>query len=169
MTTLNNYSIAIFLVREDVRAVTVSYEVDKDGKGFNLNTFKTLDPTLKVGDYVVVPTDSRHNMTVCRIEAIDFEIELTESRPIDWLIAGPISRENFLAIKAAEADAIEQIKAAERNRARKELASKLLEDNPGLNLLKDALSPGSGLLPSPDFPEPYTPPPAERFDSFEGS
>lgn len=76
-----NYSTAIFLINKDVRAIAVTYEkidMNQDTtkmkfsapylSGGKLPTgatvFKTMDPKVKVDDYVTVPTDTRHGMTV---------------------------------------------------------------------------------------------------------
>lgn len=130
-----NYSTAIFLVREDVRAVTVSYEIDKDGKGIRpFTTFKTTDPAVSVGDFVVIPTGTRHDMTVCRVEEVDVEVELNSTTHINWLV-GTVDRTAYEAIVEAEDRAIDAIKSAEKRRAREELAAKLLADNPDLQRL----------------------------------
>lgn len=47
-----NYSIAIFLINNSARAIRCEY--DKDGA---LTTFKTLDPSVEEGDFVIVETE----------------------------------------------------------------------------------------------------------------
>lgn len=131
-----NYTTAIFLVREDVRAIAVSYEVDKDGKGVRpFTTFKTADQTVAVGDYVIVPTGTRHDMTVCRVEQVDIEVDLHSTAQVQWLV-GIVDRTAYDAVVEAEERAIEAIKSAEKRRAREELAAKLIADNPDLQRLK---------------------------------
>jgi hypothetical protein len=130
-----NYSTAIFLVNKDVRAVSVSYERDAEGRGVKpFEPFKTMDPSLGVGDMVVIPTATRHRMTVVRVEEVDFEIELDSTAQLSWII-GPVDTGAYDAIAAQEAHAIERIKSAEKAAKRKELADKLLADNPDLQAL----------------------------------
>lgn len=143
-----NYSTAIFLVNKDVRAVSVSYERDANGKGIApFYTFKTLEP-VAVGDLVVIPTDTRHLMTVARVEETDVEIDYDSGVQLKWLVhkveVGPYGN-----ILAQEGAAIEQIKSAEKRAKREELAAKLIADNPdlkGLSFVDPAASPA---LPAP--------------------
>jgi hypothetical protein len=159
-----NLSTAIFLVNNDVQAVRVSYDVDAEGKPVgNLGTFKTFDKGLEVGAFVVVPTDTRHRMTVCRVEAVGVEVDLDSPVQMNWLV-GQVDSAAFEAIATQEQAVIERIKAAEVTRKKRELAEKLLADNPDIRALSAVeTSPGS-MLPSPAFGgsdgrATYTPPP----------
>lgn len=127
-----NYSTAIFLVRKDIRAVGVSYDVDKDGKGIGpFTVYKTPDPLVAVGDFVVVPTDTRHRMTVARVETVDVEIDFDDATQIKWLI-GRVDPEPHETLIAQEGAAIAAIRSAEKRRKQEELAAKLIADNPDL-------------------------------------
>lgn len=131
-----NYSTAILLVRKDIRAVEVSYEVDKDGNGVRpFTTYKTPDKSIKAGDYVVIPTDTRHNMTVARIETVDVDVDFDSPVQMKWLVGPAIDTESYTALLAAEADAVVAIRSAETRRKREELAAKLIADNPDLERL----------------------------------
>lgn len=149
-----NYSTAIFLVNPAARAVAVSYETDPvTGKGkapFTL--FKTLDPTVKVGDYAVIPTDTRHKMTVVRVEEVDVEVDLDYSAQMQWLVA-PVSTAAHEAVLKQEAAGIERIKSAEKAARQKELRDKLLADNPDLAVLSGVGGDGSQALPAPETPQ----------------
>lgn len=130
-----NFSTAIFLINKDVRAVAVSYEQSADGKGVApFHTFKTFDQDLKAGDYVVIPTDTRHGMTVARVEAVDVEVDFDSSVQFKWLV-DRVDTAGAQAIAAQEADAIARIKSAEARAARDKLAARLLADNPDLAAL----------------------------------
>jgi len=122
-----NYSKAIFLVSDDVRAVEATYERDQVEKPAPRTVFKTLNPKIKAGDYVVVPTSTRHLMTVCQVVAVDVEIEFENGPDLDWII-GTVDRADFETIKRQEADAITKIKSAEKRRKREELRQALLDD-----------------------------------------
>ena len=73
-----NYSLSIFLIRQDVRCVAGIYEAKVDGQPEpKRGLFKTLDPSIQVGDFVPVPTTTRHRMTVNQIVAVDLDVDFT--------------------------------------------------------------------------------------------
>ena len=119
-----NYSTAIFLISDQARAVNVTYEKDEDAPK---TMFKTLDPNIKVDDYVTVPTDTRHKMTVCKVVEVDVEPDLESSVEMKWIV-GTVGTADFDQIKSQEGDAIARIKSAEKTRKRKELRDALLAD-----------------------------------------
>lgn len=122
-----NYSTAIFLISDSVRAVEATYEADTEKATAPRTVFKTLNPDIKVGDYVVVPTNTRHNMTVCKIVAVDIEIDLETTEEIAWII-GTVDRADFEDLKRQEDEAIAKIKSAEKRRKREQLRRDLLAD-----------------------------------------
>lgn len=145
-----NYSTAIFLINKAVRAVKVSYDQDKAQPGNpagNLQLFKTFDASLAKGDFVIVPTDTRWNMTVCRIEEVGVEIDLESSAQVGWLI-GRADRGDYDIVVADEEAAITAIKSAEKRRKQEELIASLIADNPDLAHLQ-SVRPGPA-LPAPD-------------------
>ena len=119
-----NYSTAIFLISDQARAVNVTYEDEDDAAK---TMFKTLDPSIKVDDFVTVPTDTRHKMTVCKVVEVDVEPDLETSRKMEWIV-GVVGTVDFNQIKSQEGDAIARIKSAEKTRKRKELRDALLAD-----------------------------------------
>lgn len=119
-----NYSTAIFLISDDVRAIAVTYEASENA---GTTLFKSLDPSLAVDDFVVVPTNTRHKMTVCKVKEVDVEIDLETPTEMDWIV-GRVDRVNFEDIQAQESDAIAKIKSAEKRRKREELRKALLAD-----------------------------------------
>lgn len=145
-----NYSTAVFLINKTVRAVRVSYEQDANGKGTGaLTMFKTFDQSIKVEDFVIVPTDTRWKMTVCRVEEVDVEVDLESTVQVQWLVGG-VDNEAYKAVLAQENAAIIQIKSAEKRRKQEELAAALLKDNPDLQGLANV---GDGLaLAAPPAP-----------------
>jgi len=143
-----NYSTAIFLINNDVRAVTVSYEQDAEGKGVKpFTTFKTFDPAVTVGDYVAVPTGTRHGMTVVRVDQTDVEVDVDYSGQMNWLV-DRVDTSQRDAIEAQEAAAIATIKSAEKKARQDELRAKLIADNPSLNVLANIGSDGVAALPA---------------------
>jgi hypothetical protein len=140
-----NYSTAIFLTNKHVRAVNVIYVPEKDGvptdkaytKESNRKMFKTFDKSLKTGDYVLVPSSTRHQMTIAQVAECDVEvpIELHESgRQIGWIICSVPADllAGYAKVLDVEKEGIAMIKNAEKVRKTKELTDKLLEANPEL-------------------------------------
>ena len=78
-----NYSMAIFLISNQARAISVTYEADEKAAK---TIFKTLDPSIAVGDYVVVQTDTRHQMTVCKVVETDIEPDFNSIALMKWII-----------------------------------------------------------------------------------
>lgn len=147
---ISNYSTAIFLIDKLVRAVKVSYDQDKAQPSKptgTLQVFKTFDATLKEGEYVIVPTDTRWNMTVCRVEEIDVEIDLDTSAQIGWLI-GRADRGDYDSIVASEQAAIATMKSAEKRRRQEALVASLIADNPDLAHLQSVRT--GAALPAPE-------------------
>lgn len=124
-----NYTTAIFLINKDVRAIMVNYEPHSPEK---LSMFKTLDKTIKKDDYVIVPTHTRHNMTVSKVIETDVDVDFDNGLPVEWIVA-KVDRRQYEVTLSQEGDAIAVIKSAEKTKKRNELAAALLADS------KDAL------------------------------
>lgn len=135
-----NYSTAIFLIDENVRAIAVSYEpvdLTKDttqmkytpayletGKPKDAIVMKTMDPGIAVNDYVIVPTNTRHGMTVCRVVATDFEIDFDSSEECHWIV-GKVDTAPFEELRQKEAEILAQMKEAKALARRKKLAEEM--------------------------------------------
>lgn len=123
MTT--NYSKAVFLINPDkARAIMACYDAGDDAEQV---MFKTLDPDIKVGDYVVVESNVRHNMTVCKVADCDVTVDFDTDDKVKWIV-GVIQRADFDALKKQEEAAIEHIKGVKARKRQKELADELLAD-----------------------------------------
>lgn len=122
-----NYSTAVFLINDKVRAVAVTYE---SGDNAARTIFKTFDQSIKKDDYVLVPTDTRHKMTVCRVvdDAVDPDLEAATK--MEWII-GVVDRSDYERVLSQEQAAIDAMKSAEKNRKREELRKSLLADSEG--------------------------------------
>lgn len=126
MTT--NYSTAVFLINPNVRAVKAIYEaIPLSGPMQPETIFKTFDKSLKKGDLVLVPTQTRHCMTVVKITEVDVEVDPDTSTQIDWII-GLIDTTQYLKTLEQESDAIKIIKSAKATKKRADLAKELLAD-----------------------------------------
>jgi hypothetical protein len=120
-----NYSTAIFLINKDVRAVVATYE---DTPTAPRTTFKTFDKTIKVNDFVIVPTDTRHKMTVVKIVDVDVDFDMDAPTPMAWVI-GCIELADYQNLLGQEADAVKAIKSAELRQKRENLSKALFADH----------------------------------------
>ena len=126
-----NYSTAIFLISDKCRAVMVTYETDTPPNGNKIDAkrtlFKTLDPKIKVNDFVVVGTDTRHHMTVCKVVEVDVEPDFDSSDEVKWIV-GVVDTADATEVKRQEDEAIVKIKSAEKRRKRRQLRDDLIAD-----------------------------------------
>lgn len=122
-----NYSTAVFLINDDARAIACSYEpAPHNGKPVT-TIFKTFDPDIKVGDYVVVPTDTRHHLTVIKVEETDVDVDFDSAARVNWIV-GRVDKADYDDIMRKEDAAIAAIKSAEKRKKREELRAALILD-----------------------------------------
>ena len=117
-----NYTTAVFLINKHVRAISCTYECEDSAKR---TTFKTLDDAIRVDDFVVVPTDTRHKMTVCKVVETDVDVDFDSGVQGPWII-GKVDRTTFERTLGEEAQAVTAIKSAELRKKRDDLAKSLL-------------------------------------------
>jgi hypothetical protein len=165
-----NYSTAILLANSAVQVILASYDRDPDGKPLpgTIKPYKTLDERLKVGDFVVVPTDTRHRMTVVRVEEVDHDLDLDYAHELQWVI-DRVDMAAFEKIKAGEAEAIAAVKSAEKKARRDAMAEKLKADNPAFANLGKVGAPALAAPAAPDvdpLPEAPTGVNPADFDGF---
>ena len=123
-----NYTTAVFLINSDVRAIMVSYEPDEERTKNNRVVFKTFDKTIQKDDLVVVPTNTRHSMTVCKVVDVDVDIDFDSDVPVAWVVER-VDQAAYAQILGREAEAITVIKSAEKTRKRAELRNAMLADS----------------------------------------
>jgi hypothetical protein len=143
-----NYSTAIFLINPKVRAIQAVYEPDTDSRKSPRATFKTFDPAISVGDYILVPTETRHKMTVNKVVEVDVEPDLESPACIHWII-GAVDRSAYEEVLGQEARAIELMKAAEKTHAREELRKKMMAHVDETKLAALQITNMSGDVPEP--------------------
>lgn len=114
-----NYSNVILLICDEARAVRVSYE---DNSKTTIK--KTIDPEIKVGDYVNVETGTRWNMTVCKVVEVDVEVDFDSDEDLGWIIS-KVDLAQFDDIKAQELAAIQAIKEDEKRKKRESIQEQL--------------------------------------------
>lgn len=121
-----NYSTAVMLINQNIRAIKTIYEPDTNTHKQTRTTFKTLDNSIAVGDYVVVPTDTRHGKTVVLVTEVDVDVDFESSVVVEWVI-DKISTEQNQKILDEEVKWIEALKASEKRRKREEIKKSMLE------------------------------------------
>lgn len=119
-----NYTTAVFLINDKVRAVYGTYEA---GDNAPKTMFKTFNQAVVVGDFVLVPTNTRHNMTVVKITDVDIEFDIETAVKVEWII-GRIDLAAYEQMQAQEQAAITTIQSAEKNRKRKALREAIFAD-----------------------------------------
>lgn len=133
MNPVSNYSTAVFLINKNVRCVLVTYQTDEDPefKGTNRKPkrepFKTFDKAIKVGDYAVVPTDTRHCMTVVKVVEVDVPVDFDNPTQMNWIV-GTVHRDDFDVTRSREDQAIKAIQRAQAKRREDELRKTMLAD-----------------------------------------
>lgn len=137
-----NYSTAVMLINPNIRAISTLYQPDvthNDGsilKKAVRTIFKTLDQSIKKGDFVVVPTNTRHGATVVLVEDVDVEVDFESSTEIHWVI-DRVSKEGHTKVLSEEGKWIEALKASEKRRKREEIKRNMLAmyDDDGIQQL----------------------------------
>lgn len=149
-----NLSTAIFLVpNAGVRAVRVTYDPDNPKNNASNRLFKTLNPDLKAGDYVVVPTGTRHGYTVVKVDEVGVRVDFNSADKWDWIVGKPINVDAHKQILAQEEAVIDKVSKAEEARMRKQIAAEL-----GVN---DDTFAGIDLTATPALSPPPPPAPAD--------
>lgn len=120
-----NQSTAIFLVDDHVRAIKASYDDTDNGKV--IKTFKTLDTNIKVDDFVVVPTHTRHKMTVCKVVEVDVDVDFDSNEEVKWVVASVDKTQHDQIVKQEEV-AIKKIRSAEVNKKKMDLLNAMKLD-----------------------------------------
>jgi hypothetical protein len=120
-----NYSTAIFLINKHARAIAATYEAEDNAKR---SIFKTLDQEISIGDFVVVPTDTRHKMTVVKVVEVDVDVDFDAPTPVQWII-GVVNRGYHEDLLKQESEAIKVIKSAELRKKRDELREAMFKDH----------------------------------------
>ncbi len=131
-TTLNVHnSRKIFVANENVLGLLAIYDFEPADKPGTVKRtfFKTLDHTIALGDYLVVPSNTRHNMTTVKVVGVDVECDLADQTPVDWVI-GKIDRRAYEALVAKEGEMLNVIRSAEKKKMRAELKATVFADVP---------------------------------------
>lgn len=124
MTSAVNKSLAIFLTDTPPRAVLCTYDgFDDDGnpKG-NLTLFKTWDLSIKVRDFVVIPTkpDHRLGFTTAQVARVDVDPDFDSHVTPGWIV-GVIDLVDYYEAVAREQKFMDVVANADKRRRKDEL------------------------------------------------
>jgi hypothetical protein len=140
-----NQSTAVFLINDSTRAIIAIYEA---GEKATKTMFKTFDQSIDVDDLIVVPTGTRHGMTVCKVIEVDVDVDFNSQTPVDWVISRVDTTEYDDVIRR-EKEALKAIRSAELNRERARLKDALLADVDGAAQRSITLLAAKGIDPTP--------------------
>lgn len=151
---MTNHSASVFLIDDNVRAIGVLFEkaVDFDNSithyaddideeddpvyrkkpkrkvyASKQYVYKTMDPSIKEGDYVVVETNDGTNaaLKVARVVNIDADIQFHSSVEYKWIV-DKIDMSKYRELIAQELVMIDKLKVIERKSQRAKLKSEVL-------------------------------------------
>lgn len=142
-----NYSTAIFLINDEVRALYVKYVTEGHDRSQRYMV-KTFDKNIKEGDFVVVPSSKDPKMAVCQVTDIDVDVDFDSTTVIHWVIQR-VDLTSFNEVVAQEEVAIAAIRDARFIARKKQLAEELTNLN-ALKALPIAKPSGERNEPSPD-------------------
>lgn len=120
-----NYSKAIFLINDDVRAIRGKYGTIKESN--ESDVFKTFDCDIAVDDLVVVQTNTRYGMTVVKITEVDVDVDFDSPTDMKWIVQ-KVDKEPFDNLLAQETLAIDAVKSAEKRKRRNDMRANLFAD-----------------------------------------
>ena len=118
---MNNSKI-VFVINDTTRAIMGEYE-----PGHRPAQFKTLDQGIGVGDYVIVQSDTRHDMTVVKVVDVDVEVDLDSAEKMKWVI-DVINTASFQSVLDQEQEAITAVQSAQLRKKKEEMRSALFDD-----------------------------------------
>lgn len=124
--TIANKSLAVFIINQDVRAISACYDEDHAGRPVDTKLYKTFDPEIQVGDLIVVPADTRLGFTTTKVVEVDVEPDFESLVEVKW-IAGRADPEYFKQCVDQESKMIEQIRKAEKAEKRKAMIKTMEE------------------------------------------
>ena len=121
----------IFVANENVKGLLAIYDFEPKDKPNSVKRtfFKTFDDTIAEGDYLIVPSGTRHNMTTVKVVAINVECDLADQTPVDWVI-GKIDRRAYETLITREGEMLNTIRSAEKKKMREELKAAVFADVP---------------------------------------
>lgn len=139
----------VFLLDPEPRCILATYEPEGlapyDSKK-ERKEFKTFDETIVVDDFIVVPTDTRHKMTIMKVVEVDVDPDLESSKKVDWVVA-KTSNSVYQDLLAQESKILDLVNAAKKKRLKAQMKADFLEglEDEELSMMKLAapVAPGT--------------------------
>ncbi|MEK6886649.1 MAG: hypothetical protein AABW88_02345 [Nanoarchaeota archaeon] len=132
-----NYSTSLIALNKNIRVIEIAYDDETSmnpyDKKNNRKRFRTLDKTVKIDDLVVIPTQTRHLMTVAKVVEVDCRVDFKSKDEIQWLVTR-VPTEDYANVLAKEEEFIDQLQKSEERRVAEELKKNLLEMHKDSNL-----------------------------------
>lgn len=119
-----NYSTAVMLFNENIRAISVVYEDTKEAPNQKTWLFKTLDHSIKKDDILVVQSGTRHGLTTVKVIDTDVEVDFDSSIEIKWVIQ-KVDTSTYDKILNEEKVWIDTMKQAELKKKREDIRSNI--------------------------------------------
>jgi hypothetical protein len=130
-----NYSTAVFLINNNIRAVLANYENEVARSGeMKKVMFKTFDHSIAVGDICVVPASTRHGFTTVKIMEVDVNVDFDSQTTVDWIV-DRVDISEYKQNVTEENQATETIKSAEMRKRRQTLMEDLITDREAIKAL----------------------------------
>jgi hypothetical protein len=126
-----NYSTAVFVLNDNVRAIKVIYEPNESYPTAKPSpteyVFKTLDHTIEKDDLVVIPTSTRFGFTIGKVTETNVAVDTDSPTQLKW-IAGVFDPAGHTDTLAMEANMIAKMQDIEKNKKRRELRAAMTAD-----------------------------------------
>ncbi len=120
----------------------------KEGQKPNLTMFKTLDKTIKAGDIVMVPSETRHKITTVKVIEEDVEVDHDNTKKVDWIV-GKLNTDLAQSYIDFETKILAKVKSADKAKRQRELRESLTKDKPELEGLVAEVESGVAALMAP--------------------
>lgn len=117
-----NYSAAVTLVHKGVRGIKCVYDSARTGKQEYI--FKTLDPSIAVDDYVVVPRVDADKFTVVKVVGVDAVIDIHSHIEYKWIVT-KIDPAPYEELLKKEEETVKAIKDAKLKKELREIRDDL--------------------------------------------
>lgn len=128
-------SMKVFLLDDAPICVKVNYDPDKT-HGQTDYHFKTWEKDIKVDDFVVIPTNTRHGYTVGKVTEVDVEPDLEANYEMKWVVS-IINVPAYIAMAEKEKEFISIANRAEREAKKKQLREQMSDTfDPSVKLIE---------------------------------
>lgn len=129
----------VFLIEESCLCIEATYNENDAPK-----QFKTFDSSIEIDDYLIVPKDTCHKMTVVKVTKINIHPDIKSDKAMDWVI-GKVDRSQFEDTLDRESRFIQKAREGERKREMAQMKADIFGDVPEEELKMLSLSSQDGV------------------------